>query len=196
MLVRTFLDEARASILTERAGVAPSLRISLQPSARLISEGLALARAGCRIEDDYELGQEIGRCAPALPDPALRCATQRRAIPPLLSHAARCRASPSGTNSTVLLGRHRRSQQLLAIKVVDKMRVARREQLRDEVVILTRIQHPNVITLYELFESDRYLFLVMELCVPRGLRTIARTIRSLTPPPDAAGRMVASCSIG
>ena len=51
----------------------------------------------------------------------------------------------------------------IAIKVIDKARTDELESVRSEVAFMTRLDHPNIIRLYEIFEQDKKLYLVMEL---------------------------------
>jgi len=71
----------------------------------------------------------------------------------------------TGAFSVVKLGLKRSTGELFAIKVVDKDAVAKdkKEMLEREVDILKRIQHPNIIAVKEIYETEKYLYLVMEL---------------------------------
>jgi len=52
----------------------------------------------------------------------------------------------------------------VAIKIVDKSHVKHKpEMLRNEVEILLKIEHPNIIKLLDLFDTQEKLYLVMEL---------------------------------
>ena len=62
----------------------------------------------------------------------------------------------------VRAGRHRARQQDFAVKIIDKFVIRRKDRLRDELRILTKARHPNIIQLYEIYETDRELLLVME----------------------------------
>ena len=53
----------------------------------------------------------------------------------------------------------------MAIKILEKDKivdVADVERVSREIHILKLIRHPNIIQLYEIIESPKYLFLVME----------------------------------
>jgi len=70
----------------------------------------------------------------------------------------------SETSATkVVKARHRVSGDNVAIKIIDKNRYDPRE-LQTEVNVLKRIKHECVVQLYDIFETSRYLNLVMELC--------------------------------
>jgi len=38
------------------------------------------------------------------------------------------------------------------------------QHLMDEIEILKNVRHPNILVLYEYFESDDHVYLVTELC--------------------------------
>lgn len=64
------------------------------------------------------------------------------------------------------MGAHKASGQKVAIKVVNKAAVKQKpEMLRNEVEILSKVDHPNIIALYDIFETPEFLYLVMELYV-------------------------------
>eukprot|EP00439_Symbiodinium_sp_Y106_P051549 s457_g6.t2 len=70
-------------------------------------------------------------------------------------------ASPLGVGSygTVMLATHRRTGIERAVKRIDKQRF-----LPGEVEALKLMDHPHVCRLVEYFETERHLWLVMELC--------------------------------
>ena len=57
-------------------------------------------------------------------------------------------------------------EQLLALKEISKDQVDAvfLEELRNEVAILRTLDHPNIVRVYEMFESKRAIYLVMEYC--------------------------------
>ena len=57
------------------------------------------------------------------------------------------------------------SSQHFAIKSIKKQKISKHRQiLKRELEILTIVDHPNIIKLYETYEDELYLHLVMELC--------------------------------
>jgi calcium-dependent protein kinase len=48
------------------------------------------------------------------------------------------------------------------VKVISKKCVKSPEALQSEVEILRKLDHPNIIKLYEIFEDDKNLYLVQE----------------------------------
>ena len=51
-----------------------------------------------------------------------------------------------------------------ACKHLSKLNIKNLEKFRREIEILKQMDHPNIIKLYEVYESDRSLYLVMEEC--------------------------------
>lgn len=53
----------------------------------------------------------------------------------------------------------------VAIKAISKQRVEDRlDVIRDEILILSQLDHPNIVKYYETYESPNYIYLVMECC--------------------------------
>ena len=51
-----------------------------------------------------------------------------------------------------------------ALKIVDKAKIRGKEQMiRDEIDIMRRCKHPNIVRMYEDYDSARHIYLVMEL---------------------------------
>lgn len=70
-----------------------------------------------------------------------------------------------GTFGKVKLGIHAVSGEKVAIKILEKEKivdVADVERVSREIHILKLIRHPNIIQLYEIIETPKHLFLVME----------------------------------
>ena len=72
-----------------------------------------------------------------------------------------------GTFGCVYRARNKKSGVIRAIKTIKKRAVDRKEQHRliSEVDILKKLDHPNIVKLYELIEDDRHYHLVTELCI-------------------------------
>ena len=52
---------------------------------------------------------------------------------------------------------------VVAIKVMNKHNLAEHiEQIMEEVAILTKLDHPNIVSYYETYDDNKYLYLVME----------------------------------
>lgn len=71
----------------------------------------------------------------------------------------------TGAFSVVQLAVHKKSKVERAVKVIDKEKVGKekKEMLDREVAILKSIQHPGIVSVVEIYETPRYLYLVMEL---------------------------------
>jgi len=75
-----------------------------------------------------------------------------------------------GTFGKVKSATHCLTGEPVAIKILEKSRivdVADVERVSREIHILKLIRHPNIVQLYEIIETTKYLFLVMEF-VMRG----------------------------
>jgi serine/threonine protein kinase len=67
-----------------------------------------------------------------------------------------------GAMSMVYLCRRKASGEVFAVKVINKLLCVKKKSLRDEITVLMRVQHANIISLVEVYESDKDLLLVME----------------------------------
>ena len=53
----------------------------------------------------------------------------------------------------------------VAIKVLNKRKLKNNINfIKEEVKILTKLDHPNIVKYYETYEDHKYLYLVMEYC--------------------------------
>jgi len=87
-----------------------------------------------------------------------------------VSHYAVGKTLGEGTFGKVKKGIHKLTGIPVAIKILEKARIvdlADVERVKREIHILTRVRHPNVIRLYEVIDSPRHIFLIMEF-VPGG----------------------------
>jgi serine/threonine protein kinase len=60
---------------------------------------------------------------------------------------------------------HVASGEKIAIKILEKSRIKKEDdmkRIRREINILTKVNHPNIIQLYETIETYKYFFFVME----------------------------------
>ena len=69
-----------------------------------------------------------------------------------------------GNFARVMLARHLVTNNEVAIKIIDKTQLNPNslEKLFREVSIMKILQHPNIVKLYEVIETDKTLYLVME----------------------------------
>mmetsp|Transcript_14823 Transcript_14823/g.17321 ORF Transcript_14823/g.17321 Transcript_14823/m.17321 type:complete len:378 (+) Transcript_14823:1815-2948(+) len=68
-----------------------------------------------------------------------------------------------GTYSQVFLAKNRFSGVSFACKVINKYAVSKQQQLKDEIAILTSIQHQGIIGLHDFFETENELLLILDL---------------------------------
>lgn len=54
----------------------------------------------------------------------------------------------------------------VAIKVLDKSKMSKRDLdcVMDEVDLLRKVDHPNIVEYFETYDDKNFLYLVMELC--------------------------------
>lgn len=75
--------------------------------------------------------------------------------------------------------RHKRTRNLVALKVVEKQPLAIRNmipQLRREVTIQMRLEHPHILRLLSCVEDDRYVYMLLEHCPGGSLRSLCQRI--------------------
>jgi len=99
----------------------------------------------------------------------------------------------NGHFAKVRKGRHRVTGELVAVKIITKHAASKMKMLKAEVDIMTKLNHPNVVRLHKVVDTETKLYLVMELLtggelfdriVARGhyseadARTLTRTIVS------------------
>lgn len=73
----------------------------------------------------------------------------------------------SGRSGAVRLATHRATGGRYAVKCLDLSLVGTEEemdQLYQEIYVMTQLDHPNVVLLEEVYESDSEIYLVQELC--------------------------------
>lgn len=74
-----------------------------------------------------------------------------------------------GYFAVVKVGIDKKTGNKVAIKVIDKEVVEREETLRNEIDILSKVNHPNIVQMYAIFDTPEHLFIVMELYVQSSL---------------------------
>ena len=71
-----------------------------------------------------------------------------------------------GKFGLVKLGIHKESGREVAIKIINKKLVGPVDvqQVKSEIDILKIAKHPNIIKLYDVFENEKYIYIIMEYC--------------------------------
>ena len=73
----------------------------------------------------------------------------------------------SGAFGHVISAVHKSTKERRAVKVLPKKKFSSTkstDKLLGEVEILKQLDHPNIVRLYEFFQDEKYLYIVMELC--------------------------------
>ena len=69
-----------------------------------------------------------------------------------------------GSYGHVFLATHKLTQVKRAVKQLLKSRIRDPERLANEISIMKECDQPNIVRLYEIYEDDRSVYLVLELC--------------------------------
>eukprot|EP01053_Blabericola_migrator_P002701 Blabericola_migrator_1__2700@NODE_1768_length_3821_cov_86_086841_g734_i3_p1_GENE_NODE_1768_length_3821_cov_86_086841_g734_i3NODE_1768_length_3821_cov_86_086841_g734_i3_p1_ORF_typecomplete_len607_score87_73Pkinase/PF00069_25/5_6e78Pkinase_Tyr/PF07714_17/2_3e43EFhand_7/PF13499_6/5_7e12EFhand_7/PF13499_6/3_1e16EFhand_8/PF13833_6/1_1e02EFhand_8/PF13833_6/4_1e06EFhand_8/PF13833_6/2_1e05EFhand_8/PF13833_6/3_3e09EFhand_11/PF08976_11/2_6e05EFhand_11/PF08976_11/4_3e11EFhand_1/PF00036_32/4_2e03EFhand_1/PF len=69
-----------------------------------------------------------------------------------------------GSYGSVAKATDRRSGALRAVKTVFKPKIENVTRLKREILIMKALDHPNIIRLFEVYEDEKHLYLIMELC--------------------------------
>jgi len=70
----------------------------------------------------------------------------------------------TGGFSRCLLVKNKTTGILYACKELAKKKLSDYEGLMREVNLMIKLDHPNIIKLYEVYENEKYIYLIMELC--------------------------------
>ena len=60
--------------------------------------------------------------------------------------------------------KNKSTNKLYACKKLSKLNIKNLQKLQNEIEVLMKMDHPNIVKLYEVFESDNSLYLIMEEC--------------------------------
>ncbi|NWX20398.1 KCC1G kinase, partial [Aegotheles bennettii] len=69
----------------------------------------------------------------------------------------------SGAFSEVFLVKHRSTGKLFALKCIKKSPLTRDTSLENEIAVLRKVKHENIVTLEDIYESTTHYYLVMQL---------------------------------
>ncbi|OMJ72145.1 hypothetical protein SteCoe_29483 [Stentor coeruleus] len=81
----------------------------------------------------------------------------------------------SGAFGKVFLAEDRKSLSLRAVKVIQKIRVQDFQTFVNEIEILKKLDHPNIVNIIESYENERICYIVLEHC--RGGELFDRLIK-------------------
>lgn len=70
----------------------------------------------------------------------------------------------AGAFGTVHLGKHRASGTLRAVKSIQKAKTEQQQALDNEIMLMKQVDHPNIVRIFEVFQDNNFVHLVMELC--------------------------------
>ena len=70
----------------------------------------------------------------------------------------------SGSYGRVYRVKNKTTGDTRACKQLTKGRIANTEKFKLEIDLMIQMDHPNIIKLYEVFEDNRYIYLIMEEC--------------------------------
>ena len=70
----------------------------------------------------------------------------------------------TGRYSRCYRAKNKETGHYFACKELEKGNLTDYETLMSEIDILIKLDHPNIIKLYEIYETDKYIYLIMELC--------------------------------
>ena len=73
----------------------------------------------------------------------------------------------SGSYGTVVSAMQKSTRELRAIKIINKFKLQSEEsrnKVINEVIILRKLDHPHIVKIYEFYEDEFNLYVVMELC--------------------------------
>ena len=69
-----------------------------------------------------------------------------------------------GSYGAVRRAVHKTTGQVRAVKIIARDRLKLLPKFRDEVKIMKELEHPNIVRLFETYEDQAFIYLVMELC--------------------------------
>ena len=87
-----------------------------------------------------------------------------------------------GKFGKVRVGLHKLSNKLVVLKLFEKQKLfseISKEKVRQEAIIHKRFRHPNIVKLYETFESEKHAVLAMELWTGGNLYSYVRKRKRL-----------------
>ena len=73
-----------------------------------------------------------------------------------------------GTSAIVKIGTHIKTQKRVAIKILNKRTLIQKdkksiEKIHREILILSQLNHPHIISLYDVIETKEFIYLILGL---------------------------------
>lgn len=177
------------------AKVAKGENSELRKSLNITEEALAIGKVPCEeVARMIRLGEinpsTVGSFSPRTREMAMisraikECFHQYQEGPDTTTEFYRAgKMLGRGAFGKVCLGMHKLTRKLVAIKSINKEYLSEEKQknkVMHEVGILLRLnRHPNVVKLFETFETGRHILLVMELCAGGDLLNYVRKRKKL-----------------
>lgn len=116
-------------------------------------------------QHEHQCRQEVALTPPPPPPPSVVYRKGEKSFLDFHQHYAITRHLGEGSYSTVKQVTHRQKGGFFACKIVDKAALSAvdRAALSQEVLVLSRVSHANIMRLYEVIEDDSKCYLVTEL---------------------------------
>ncbi|EGR30641.1 protein kinase domain protein [Ichthyophthirius multifiliis] len=86
----------------------------------------------------------------------------------------------SGQFGSVIEVNQKGSDLRRAVKIIKKSSIENQQMFQNEINIMRELDHPNIIRLYEIYEDQRKIYLVMELCQGGELFDLITTRQKFT----------------
>ena len=90
----------------------------------------------------------------------------------------------SGAFGKVVLGKHILTNELVAIKILDKIILSQTPDdylsVKQEINILKSVKHKHIVQLYDVLQTSRHIFIIMEYCEGKDLLDYILTKSKLT----------------
>eukprot|EP00070_Physeter_catodon_P036377 XP_028343271.1 calcium-dependent protein kinase 2-like [Physeter catodon] len=162
--------EGSNGLLPERENSTVAFPDELLKNAVATSEGVT--------EETLKVDMPAAHPSPVEAVPALRSAAEgdfttvsERRVSTTDNKSRRHVVLGAGRFGKVVLGHHNRSGALVAVKIIDKSRMRGAGSEKDELNFRQEIEmhrrlpaHRNIVTVYDVYEDRKSMYLVMELC--------------------------------
>ena len=86
-----------------------------------------------------------------------------------------------GSYGKIYKAKNKISGDIRAMKQIEKSKITDIQTFKNEIEILSRMDHPNIIKLFEVFEDSKYFYLINELCT--GGELLDRIVKRKTENP-------------